>query len=327
MFVFTVGWLAKADERSITFPVSGTLSISWAVLNQNHRSVEIIQVPLDVLLSLPMFLRFYLFCRMMALHSRQFKDAATRSIAALNHISVNFAFVLKTLMHENPLWVLVVFTISFWIVMAWILSQCERYNTRPDSINYPNSIWFIIITFMSIGYGDVTPHTYCGRALAISTGIVGAGVSSALIAVISRKLELSRSEKHVNNFMADSKLTRERKHAAAAVLQHTWFIHKYRCLRLPRDEFKLRYHQKRFLASINEFQRIKWEQRKVAEESNALVDVAKLQNDMHELLFDMQRRQEYLVSRVEMLVQKVHMIEDTMLQHPKLNTQEPISCL
>lgn len=50
----------------------------------------------------------------------------------------------------------------------------------------------------------------------------GAGVSSALIAVISRKLELSRAEKHVNNFMADSKLTNQRKNAAALVLQQTW---------------------------------------------------------------------------------------------------------
>lgn len=37
----------------------------------------------------------------------------------------------------------------------------------------------------------------------------GAGVSSALIAVMSLKLELSRAEKHVNNFMTDTKLSRQ----------------------------------------------------------------------------------------------------------------------
>lgn len=36
-------------------------------------------------------------------------------------------------------------------------------------------------------------------------------MSAGLIAVISRKLELTRAEKHVNNFMADSKLMRQRK--------------------------------------------------------------------------------------------------------------------
>ncbi|KRY23696.1 Small conductance calcium-activated potassium channel protein, partial [Trichinella patagoniensis] len=190
-------------------PIPGSVSIPWSVLDKTHRKLLVTQVPLDTVLSMPMFFRFYLICRFMALRSRQFRDAATRSIAALNHISVNFTFVLKTLMHENPLRVLIIFTVFFWIIMAWILRQCEQFDTIEDQIKYMNSLWFIIITFMSIGYGDVTPHTYCGRTVAISTGIVGAGVSSALIAVISRKLELSRSEKHVNNFMADSKLARE----------------------------------------------------------------------------------------------------------------------
>ncbi|KRZ95473.1 Small conductance calcium-activated potassium channel protein [Trichinella sp. T8] len=293
-------------------PIPGSVSIPWSVLDKTHRKLLVTQVPLDTVLSMPMFFRFYLICRFMALRSRQFRDAATRSIAALNHISVNFTFVLKTLMHENPLRVLIIFTVFFWIIMAWILRQCEQFDTIEDQIKYMNSLWFIIITFMSIGYGDVTPHTYCGRTVAISTGIVGAGVSSALIAVISRKLELSRSEKHVNNFMADSKLARERKHAAAAVLQHTWFIHKFRCLHFPRDEMKLRHHQKKFLAAITEFQRIKWEQRKVADESNALIDVAKLQSDMHEILFEMQRVQEFLVSKVDILMKQLDKLERTL---------------
>ncbi|KRZ69166.1 Translation initiation factor IF-2, mitochondrial, partial [Trichinella papuae] len=293
-------------------PIPGSVSIPWSVLDKTHRKLLVTQVPLDTVLSMPMFFRFYLICRFMALRSRQFRDAATRSIAALNHISVNFTFVLKTLMHENPLRVLIIFTVFFWIIMAWILRQCEQFDTIEDQIKYMNSLWFIIITFMSIGYGDVTPHTYCGRTVAISTGIVGAGVSSALIAVISRKLELSRSEKHVNNFMADSKLARERKHAAAAVLQHTWFIHKFRCLHFPRDEMKLRHHQKKFLAAITEFQRIKWEQRKVADESNALIDVAKLQSDMHEILFEMQRVQEFLVSKVDVLMKQLDKLERTL---------------
>ncbi|XP_003381360.1 small conductance calcium-activated potassium channel protein 3 [Trichinella spiralis] len=251
------------------------VSIPWSVLDKTHRKLLVTQVPLDTVLSMPMFFRFYLICRFMALRSRQFRDAATRSIAALNHISVNFTFVLKTLMHENPLRVLIIFTVFFWIIMAWILRQCEQFDTIEDQIKYMNSLWFIIITFMSIGYGDVTPHTYCGRTVAISTGIV-------------------------------------RKHAAAAVLQHTWFIHKFRCLHFPRDEMKLRHHQKKFLAAITEFQRIKWEQRKVADESNALIDVAKLQSDMHEILFEMQRVQEFLVSKVDILMKQLDKLEKTL---------------
>uniref|UniRef100_A0AC35U3P8 CaMBD domain-containing protein n=1 Tax=Rhabditophanes sp. KR3021 TaxID=114890 RepID=A0AC35U3P8_9BILA len=188
-----------------------------------------VEIPVTILMSIPCFLRAYLLCRFMVLHSKQFQDAATRSIAALNRISMDFRFVIKTMMANHPLRVLIIFTCSFWIILAWCFTQCERHTTNKNinEYHYINSLWFIIVTFMSIGYGDITPSTLMGKVLAIFSGIVGAGVSSALISVISRKLELSRAEKHVNNFMADSKLTNERKNAAASVLQQTWFIHKY----------------------------------------------------------------------------------------------------
>lgn len=45
----------------------------------------------------------------------------------------------------------------------------------------------------------------------------GAIISSILIAVISRNILLSQGQRNVNNFMHDSKLTREHKNAAAKV--------------------------------------------------------------------------------------------------------------
>lgn len=139
-----------------------------------------------------MFLRSYLLCRFMVLHSKQFQDAATRSIAALNRISVDFKFVIRTMMYDHPLRVLIVFTLSYWVCMAWALTQCERYGSQRllisihnlflifrfrdgapiEDNHYLNSIWLVVVTFMSIGYGDIVPNTYCGRAMAIFTGIV-----------------------------------------------------------------------------------------------------------------------------------------------------------
>ncbi|MFH4979856.1 hypothetical protein AB6A40_006565 [Gnathostoma spinigerum] len=165
---------------------------------------------------------------------------------------------------------------------------------------------------MSIGYGDIVPNTYCGRMLSITTGIVGAGVSSALIAVISRKLELSRAEKHVNNFMADSKLTNQRKNAAASVLQQTWFIHKYKVSSAKGDDPRLRHHQRRFLHSITEFRRIKWDQRKLQEKGNSLLDVGKLHNEMHETLWEMHRTQDQFIAQVEVLTQKIIELQQTL---------------
>jgi len=33
-------------------------------------------------------------------------------------------------------------------------------------------MWMIAVTFLSVGYGDIVPNTYCGRAVAVCTGIM-----------------------------------------------------------------------------------------------------------------------------------------------------------
>ncbi|VDP24129.1 unnamed protein product [Soboliphyme baturini] len=286
--------------------------IDWHVISEDRYTVRTIPISINIILSSFVFLRLYLLCRFMALHSKQFQDAATRSIAALNRITVDFDFVLKTMISEHPIRVLLLFTGILWIVMAWLFCQCERYNGQNEGYLFTNSIWFIIITFLSVGYGDVTPRTFCGRGVALTTGILGAGVSSALIAVISRHMELTRAEKQVNNFMSDTKLEKQRKDVAAKVLQYRWFIHKYCGSKRSIDRAKLRNYQRKFLTAINEFKHVKWEQRKTAEEGNALMDLAKMQRVMHESLFDAKKQQESIINRLEVLNKSVQNLQHAM---------------
>ncbi|KRY57950.1 Small conductance calcium-activated potassium channel protein [Trichinella britovi] len=261
-------------------PLPADIMIDWTVVKEDRLTTESVKAPLNAILSVLMVCRLYLLGRFMALRSKQFQDAATRSIAALNRITVDFAFILKSLI----------------------------FNGNHDEYLYSNSIWFVIITFLSIGYGDVTPTTYCGRGVSITTGIIGAGVSSALIAVISRQMELTRAEKQVNNFMSESKLSRQCKNIAAKVLQNRWFIHRYSHGKSSHDAIKLRNYQKKFLLAINDFKRVKWEQRKTSEEGNALVDVAKMQKTMHEAVFDMKKTQEVILNRIESLCKTIQLL-------------------
>ncbi|KAI2538481.1 potassium calcium-activated channel subfamily N member 2 [Homo sapiens] len=72
-------------------------------------------------------------------------------------------------------------------------------------------MWLISITFLSIGYGDMVPNTYCGKGVCLLTGIMGAGCTALVVAVVARKLELTKAEKHVHNFMMDTQLTKRGK--------------------------------------------------------------------------------------------------------------------
>lgn len=92
------------------------------------------QVPIDVTLSLPMFFRLYLICRVMLLHSKLFTDASSRSIGALNRINFNTRFVIKTLMTICPGTVLMVFMVSLWIIGSWTMRLCERRVTYSHTL-------------------------------------------------------------------------------------------------------------------------------------------------------------------------------------------------
>ncbi|GFO44712.1 small conductance calcium-activated potassium channel protein, partial [Plakobranchus ocellatus] len=117
--------------------------------------------------------------------------------------------------------------------------------------NILNSMWMVAITFLSIGYGDIVPNTYCGRGIAISVGVMGAGCTALIVAVIARKLELSRAEKHVHYFMMDTQLTKRLKNAAANVLRETWLIYRYTKLVKKVNVSKVRTHQRKFLQAIH----------------------------------------------------------------------------
>ncbi|MFH4977713.1 hypothetical protein AB6A40_004422 [Gnathostoma spinigerum] len=286
-------------------PVPIDITFAWTTVHADGETVTTTDVPLDVILSIPMFFRLYWLCRVMLLHSRMFTDASSRSIAGLNRVNFNARFILKTLMTLCPGTMLMVFTASLWVIAGWILRLCERHHVGdPININaqkhqnYLNSLWLIAITFLSVGYGDIVPNTYCGRAMAVVTGVLGTCTSSMVVAVIARKLELSRAEKHVHNFMMDTQLTKQLKHSAANVLRETWLIYKYRRLVDKIDPSKIRLHQRKFLVAIYALRKVKRDQRKLAENSVSLGDVAKTTSSTYELTHDISSTQEGIALRM-----------------------------
>ncbi|XP_043265005.1 small conductance calcium-activated potassium channel protein 2 [Colletes gigas] len=268
-------------------------------------------VPYDVTLSLPMFFRLYLICRVMLLHSKLFTDASSRSIGALNRINFNTRFVLKTLMTICPGTVLLVFMVSLWIIASWTLRQCERFHDEEHA-NLLNAMWLIAITFLSVGFGDIVPNTYCGRGIAVSTGIMGAGCTALLVAVVSRKLELTRAEKHVHNFMMDTQLTKRLKNAAANVLRETWLIYKYTRIVKRVNPGRVRTHQRKFLLAIYALRKVKMDQRKLMDNANTITDMAKTQNTVYEIVSDMSTRQDALEERLVGLEDRLIGLEEKL---------------
>ncbi|XP_065225294.1 small conductance calcium-activated potassium channel protein 2 isoform X2 [Planococcus citri] len=299
-------------------PIPGQYYFLWTTKLANKQGNIASQwVPYDVTLSLPMFLRLYLICRVMLLHSKLFTDASSRSIGALNRINFNTRFVLKTLMTICPGTVLLVFMVSLWIIASWTLRQCERFHDE-DHANYLNSMWLIAITLLSVGYGDIVPNTYCGRGITLTCGIMGAGCTALLVAVVSRKMELTRAEKHVHNFMMDTQLTKRLKNAAANVLRETWLIYKHTRLVKRVNPGRVRTHQRKFLLAIYALRKVKMDQRKLMDNANTITDMAKTQNSVYEIVSDLSTRHDSLEDRLVTLEDKMATLQEQLELLPEL---------
>ncbi|XP_076261249.1 small conductance calcium-activated potassium channel isoform X3 [Rhynchophorus ferrugineus] len=300
-------------------PIPGHYRFVWTtkLANRQNGGIGSKCVPYDVPLSLPMFLRLYLICRVMLLHSKLFTDASSRSIGALNRINFNTRFVLKTLMTICPGTVLLVFMVSLWIIASWTLRQCERFHDEEHA-NLLNAMWLIAITFLSVGFGDIVPNTYCGRGIAVSTGIMGAGCTALLVAVVSRKLELTRAEKHVHNFMMDTQLTKRLKNAAANVLRETWLIYKHTRLVKRVNPGRVRTHQRKFLLAIYALRKVKMDQRKLMDNANTITDMAKTQNTVYEIVSDMSTRQDAFEDRLTKVEGKLTDLQEQLDLLPDL---------
>ncbi|KAI5651440.1 calcium-activated SK potassium channel domain-containing protein [Phthorimaea operculella] len=297
-------------------PIPGQYNFTWTTKLANKGGVIGVEVvPYDVTLSLPMFFRLYLICRVMLLHSKLFTDASSRSIGALNRINFNTRFVLKTLMTICPGTVLLVFMVSLWIIASWTLRQCERFHDEEHA-NLLNAMWLIAITFLSVGFGDIVPNTYCGRGIAVSTGIMGAGCTALLVTVASRKLELTRAEKHVHNFMMETQLTKKLKNAAANVLRETWLIYKHTRLVKRVHPGRVRTHQRKFLLAIYALRKVKMDQRKLMDNANTITDMAKTQNTVYEIVSDMSTRQDTIEERLTSLEEKITTLQEQVNSLP-----------
>ncbi|XP_019497346.1 PREDICTED: small conductance calcium-activated potassium channel protein 1 isoform X3 [Hipposideros armiger] len=309
-------------------PVPGHYRFTWTARLAFTYAPAAAEADVDVLLSVPMFLRLYLLGRVMLLHSKIFTDASSRSIGALNKITFNTRFVMKTLMTICPGTVLLVFSISSWIIAAWTVRVCERENMYHDkqevTSNFLGAMWLISITFLSIGYGDMVPHTYCGKGVCLLTGIMGAGCTALVVAVVARKLELTKAEKHVHNFMMDTQLTKRVKNAAANVLRETWLIYKHTRLVKKPDHARVRKHQRKFLQAIHQAQKlrsVKIEQGKLNDQANTLADLAKTQNAMYDLMSELHAQHEDLEARLAALESRLDALSTSLQALPGLIAQ------
>ncbi|KAE9556771.1 hypothetical protein FO519_000177 [Halicephalobus sp. NKZ332] len=87
---------------------------------------------------------------------------------------------LKILMHTfrasaKELMLLVFFLVLGIVVFASLVYYAERVEVNPDNQfqSIPLGLWWAVVTMTTIGYGDMTPHTYLGRLIGSICALAG----------------------------------------------------------------------------------------------------------------------------------------------------------
>ena len=86
--------------------------------------------------------------------------------------------------HKNELIVTGLIFLSGIIISSTLMYYAEG-QINPNAFgSIPRAFWWSVITFTSVGYGDVYPVTAIGKIIASFTAIIGVGLHGLLVGII-----------------------------------------------------------------------------------------------------------------------------------------------
>ncbi|KAL4235116.1 hypothetical protein ACF0H5_006754 [Mactra antiquata] len=296
-------------------PIPGNIVVPSYGVDGQYRMVS-----LDAIFSILMLARLYIVGKFTVVHHKLLTDTSTQSLGALNKVKINTVFVFKALMSTIPGTMLISLMLAILIINSWATRTCEIYYHpgSPES-SYLNSMWLTAITFLTIGYGDFTPSTYCGRFVAVLTGLMGVGTTALLVAVLASKLEQTRPEKYVHTFVSRVQLDKVRKNAASDVIKYALCLWRMKRQGISSGHKRTWVYGK-LLRAITTMREAKNEKISIGESSVGIIEVSKSVNDVFEIVEQMQEEQTGLQTKIIDIEDRISNIDrklDTLISNSR----------
>eukprot|EP00744_Colponema_vietnamica_P010375 GILI01014667.1.p1 GENE.GILI01014667.1~~GILI01014667.1.p1 ORF type:complete len:658 (+),score=99.54 GILI01014667.1:219-1976(+) len=138
-------------------------------------------------------------------------------------------------------------------ICSYVLHVFERVSDSADNDpllvgrhkTFVNSIWMLIITMLTVGYGDVYPITIPGRLSAIVCGFGGMMVSAILISVVHQSMVVTPKESKVIGFLSAHHQYFQLRNLAVSSIQTAWKMYKLKLQHTRQAKTKLRSNQRR----------------------------------------------------------------------------------
>ncbi|CAD8186106.1 unnamed protein product [Paramecium octaurelia] len=174
------------------------------------------------LLCLTLAFRVIFFIRTTLLNSYWHSNRTDR-VCSLYASQADYMFTIKSLMRNQPFTVNYSAMILLIVVFGYCLRICESPLNRidissNDFSSYANSMWCVIVTSTTLGYGDYYTRTLLGRIVMSVVCILGNFVVSSMIVIITNESYLSTLENKVVILIDRLSLKKQMQQEAAMII-------------------------------------------------------------------------------------------------------------
>lgn len=167
----------------------------------------------------------------------KYNTKISRAVCNNNHNKPGIHFTIKCIFKSKPIPSIIGFMLIALIILTSIIRSFEigSFNDKTilgkkginDLRNKINCIWIIVMTFLSNGYGDVSPRSPIGRLVIVVSSLCGSLLIAYIIIVFSTFSEFNNEERKAyyklkKLFHKDNDLNK-----AATVIKYILYLRRY----------------------------------------------------------------------------------------------------
>lgn len=187
----------------------------------------------------------------------EYSSSRTFRICQMKNFEVDFYFSIKGVLSKNPIQVYSFLMLIFIFFYSYNLRifenglNSEETDTNLD--NYIVSVWCVIITMTTVGFGDYYPSSGIGRVIGFFSCISGVFLISMLVVTIASSFNLSSFEENMYDIIKKVELETETFKKAKILLEtYVKSIKNLKNDEKSKDQFKYN-----FLKSYNDFKKVR----------------------------------------------------------------------
>src|SRR3990167_8987340 len=159
---------------------------------------------LDLILSNMMILRIYLSLRLYA-HYTKWRSPLAMKYCEMEGCEANTVFAMKAFLKESPYFALLIAFIVSALILGIPVKNFEQplHELNGFALNFTlwNSIWCIVITMTTVGFGDFFCRSHMGRFACVISIFWGIFLTSMMVVTLTNSMSLDAKETRAFNIL------------------------------------------------------------------------------------------------------------------------------